>query len=150
MPHLDINTQNIVFFDGVCNLCNGAVNTLIDLDTRHNLLFAQLQGETYKQYSSKPLQETSDFSTIIFVQQGRESAKLYTKLDTKCYTKSDAAIRIVACLGGAYWISLGLLIIPRFLRNTAYDFVARHRYRWFGKSETCRIPTPKLLARFLP
>ena len=138
MPNLDITPQNIIFFDGVCNLCNGVVNTLIDLDTRHNLLFAPLQGETYQQYSTATVQKTADFSTIIFVQQGRE------------YTKSDAAIRIIACLGGFYQVSLGLLIIPRFLRNAAYNLVARNRYRWFGARETCRIPTPELRARFLP
>lgn len=142
MQYLDMPRQNIIFFDGVCNLCNAAINILIDLDTRHNLVFAPLQGETYKQYSTMTLQKTADFSTIVFLQQEREV--------TKFYTKSDAAIRIIACLGGVYRISLGLLLMPRFLRDAAYNLVARHRYRWFGKSETCRLPTPELLMRFLP
>jgi predicted DCC family thiol-disulfide oxidoreductase YuxK len=138
MPHPNVSAQNIIFFDGVCNFCNGVVNMLIDLDIGCNLVFAPLQGETYRQYSSVTMLETDDFSTIIFVQQGRE------------YTKSDAAIRIIACLGGFYQMSLGLLIIPRFLRNAAYNLVASNRYRWFGKRDVCRIPTPELRARFLP
>jgi predicted DCC family thiol-disulfide oxidoreductase YuxK len=141
--NLSWNKQNIIFFDGVCNLCNATVNMLIDLDTRQNLVFAPLQGETYHQYclstpTANNTPQTDSFSTIVFWQQERE------------YVKSDAAIRIIACLGGFYRISLGLLCIPRFLRNILYDSIARNRYRWFGKSELCRIPTPELLARFLP
>jgi predicted DCC family thiol-disulfide oxidoreductase YuxK len=137
-PTSKSNTTNIVFFDGVCNFCNKIVNVLLDLDTHKRLVFAPLQGETYRQYSTARGEKTSDFSTIVFVQHGRE------------YTKSDAAIRVIACLGGGYRISLGLLLFPRFLRNAAYNLIARNRYSWFGKREACRLPTLDERMRFLP
>lgn len=135
--------QNIVFFDGVCNLCNGLVNTLITLDKRQNLVFAPLQGTTFQTLvQERPNVQTSEaapLSTIIF----RAS-------NGAIFTESDAAIRIIAALGGVFKIALIFLIIPRFLRNAAYRLVARHRYAWFGKRESCRVPTPELLTRFLP
>ncbi len=131
--------EHIIFFDGVCNLCNATVNWLIDHDPHQHLRFAPLQGITFdllrKQHQHLP---TNDLSTVI----------LYT--NDRFITHSEAILRIIAALGGFWRIAVIGLIVPAFMRNAVYRALARNRYRWFGKSENCRIPTPELARRFLP
>lgn len=132
----DIETKQIVFFDGVCNLCNGAVNWLIDHDSRNQLHFAPLQGESFHLLkNSKTLSD--DLSTIVFWSEGR------------FFTHSEAVLRVCAALGGIWRLARVGLIIPAFLRDILYRFIARNRYRWFGKRDACRLPTPTLAAKFL-
>ncbi|MFY7997200.1 MAG: thiol-disulfide oxidoreductase DCC family protein [Candidatus Kapaibacteriota bacterium] len=131
--------EQIVFFDGVCNLCNATVNWLIDHDPHQRLRFAPLQGITFdllrKQHHHLP---TNDLSTVI----------LYT--NNRFTTHSKAALQTIAALGGFWRIAVIGLIVPAFIRDAVYRTLARNRYRWFGKSESCRIPTPELARRFLP
>ena len=131
--------EHIVFFDGVCNLCNTTVNWLIDHDPHQRLRFAPLQGITFdllrKQHNHLL---TNDLSTVI----------LY--INDRFITHSEAVLRIFISLGGFWRIAVIGLIIPSFLRDAVYRALARNRYRWFGKSESCRIPTPELARRFLP
>lgn len=138
--HMDISNSQIVFFDGVCNLCNGIVNTLLDLDKRHVLLFASLQGDTYRQISRgySHLSSEREFSTILFYSSGR------------WYERSEAVIRIMISLGGLWKTALVLLWIPRIIRDGIYSWVANHRYAWFGVRDVCRIPTPDVVGRLLP
>jgi predicted DCC family thiol-disulfide oxidoreductase YuxK len=127
----------IVFFDGVCNLCNGAVNFLIDHDHARQLRFAPLQGKTFEAVRrANPWLGEVD-SLVLADAHG-------------VHVRSAAALGLLRHLG-APWRLLGRLgrIVPRPLRDWLYDRVARGRYRWFGRRDACRLPTPELRARFL-
>lgn len=126
----------IVFFDGVCGLCNHFVDFLLRADRRQRLAYAPLQGTTAAATLPAPLSKGLD--TVIYLRDGM------------LHTRSSAAIRILMDTGGA-WRALGILwVIPRPLRDLLYNAVANNRYKWFGKKETCRLPTPAERARFLP
>ena len=126
----------IIFFDGVCNLCNGTVNLLIDLDKREVLRFAPLQGTTYQTYQQQyPVPD--DLSSIVVLH------------GNSWYTESSAALKIVQHLGFPWKLLTMGYLLPPFIRNALYRLVAKHRYQWFGQRDTCRIPTPELRQRFL-
>ena len=124
--------KQIIFFDGVCNLCNAFVDLVMKRDVDEHFLFAPLQGETAKE---KALD--SSLKTVILWNQG------------ELLKKSDAALMVLQQLGGIWWFARVFWIVPGFLRDLAYDLVAANRYRLFGKRETCRLPTPQEKARFL-
>lgn len=126
----------IVFFDGVCNLCNASVQWLIKRDQKHQFRFAPLQGETAKVHL-KITDENATPQSVILFENG------------KVYQKSSAALRIAVKLGFPWFLAGIFFIIPRFFRDWVYDFIARNRYRWFGKQDACMIPTPELKALFL-
>ena len=140
---------SVVLFDGTCNLCDGAVHFMIDRDSRSELKFAALQSESggaLLESSTTPerakmLREgatgNGDPDTIVLVEDG------------ELYTHSTAALKIARHLRWPWSWSAVLVIVPRFIRDAVYRWVARNRYRWFGKSEACRVPTPELRARFL-
>lgn len=127
-------SRPILFFDGVCNLCNGAVQWIIRWDRREQFLFSPLQsvgGEKAKTAVGAGL------DSIILFHEGRY------------FVKSDAALSIARLLGKP-WSYLGALrIFPKRFRDAIYDLMARNRYRWFGKKNACMLPTPSLRARFL-
>jgi predicted DCC family thiol-disulfide oxidoreductase YuxK len=129
--------ENIVFFDGHCGLCNGTVNQLIRIDAGRRLRYAPLQGESAR--ARFPHLNQSEPSTILFWSNGALS------------DRSEAALRILLQVGGVY-AAIGKLLglIPRGLANRLYDFVARHRYRVFGRSDVCRLPSPEISQLFLP
>ncbi|MEM7812390.1 MAG: DCC1-like thiol-disulfide oxidoreductase family protein [Planctomycetota bacterium] len=124
----------VVFFDGVCGLCDGTVSTLLKIDRGERLLFATLQGETAKTLPP----EFVDLNSMVL----REGDRLSRK--------STAVGRTLKAVGG-FWAVLGslLLLVPRPLRDLGYTLVAKIRYRVWGKKETCRIPTPAERGRFL-
>ena len=126
----------VAFFDGVCNLCNGTVNFLIDRDRRARLLFAPLQGSTFAEVAARHSELRGVDSFVL--RQGDH-----------VHVRSAAVVRILIALGGPWRLAGVLLAIPRPLRDWLYDLVARRRYRWFGRTESCRMPTPELRARFL-
>lgn len=128
----------IVFFDGVCNFCNYWVNFAIRRDPGKKLRFSPLQGETAKQVLSPFGINLTSLSSVILVEHHR------------VYTQSSAAIRICKHLKGAWKIFYGLMIIPKFIRDPLYNLIARNRYRWFGKKDSCMIPSPEVRERFLP
>lgn len=128
--------DQVVFFDGVCNLCNAAVQFVIKRNLRQNLRFASLQSD----YAGKilpELQNEETFKTIVLLKDG------------KIYLRSDAALEISRELSGLWPLFYGFKIIPRFIRDGIYNFIARHRYKWFGKQDACWIPTPDLNSRFV-
>ncbi len=127
----------VVLFDGVCNLCNGAVQFIINRDKKERFMFASLQSDFGQQLLEKHQLNKTDFDSFILLE------------DEKIYLKSTAALRIYGNLGGLWKASYGLFIFPAFIRNLVYDLVARNRYRFFGKKDACMIPTPALKARFL-
>lgn len=135
----------VLFFDGVCALCNGFADFVMARDRRGRFRLAALQGETaaamgaMEAQPSAPAAGDSDpLRSLLLRERGR------------WYRKSDAALRVIAGLDGAWKLARPLLWIPRILRDTVYDFIARNRYRWFGKRAACRMPTPAERARFLP
>jgi predicted DCC family thiol-disulfide oxidoreductase YuxK len=133
----DEKAHAVVLFDGVCNLCNGIVNFLIDRDAAGYFRFGALQSE-----AARPLLErcglTSDFlGGIVLVEDG------------ECFTRSTAVLRVLKRLGGFWPLLYGFILVPRPLRDVAYDWFIQRRYRWFGKRDSCRLPTPELKDRFL-
>ncbi|MCI0570397.1 MAG: thiol-disulfide oxidoreductase DCC family protein [Myxococcaceae bacterium] len=129
---------SVVLFDGVCNLCNGAVNFIIDRDPEAHFHFASLQspaGTALMEGHGLKVQEEPE--SIVLLEAGQ------------LFVRSTAALRIARHLRGAWRLLYLLVLVPRPLRDAAYRFIARHRYRWFGRTEACRVPTPELKARFL-
>ena len=134
LPAKSKNT-GIVFFDGVCGMCNNLVDRMLSEDREETLRFAPLQGETAKAALKEA--DYKDVNSIVYL----EGAQVYKE--------SDAVLRALAALGGIWRITLLFLVVPTFLRNKVYQFVAQNRYRWFGKKEACRLPTPAERMRIL-
>jgi predicted DCC family thiol-disulfide oxidoreductase YuxK len=129
----------VVLFDGVCNVCNRSVNFIIGRDPRARLRFAALQsnaGRRLLEGLGRAIPE-GDPDTIVVVEGGR------------LYEQSAALLHIARYMHGAWPLLGAFLVVPRPLRDAVYRWAAARRYRWFGKSDTCRIPTQELRARFL-
>ena len=131
-------SQPVLFFDGACKLCNRFVQFVIRHDREKLFLFASLQSEAGKQ-----MLETLKVSG----QKIPDSVIL--SFNDRYYLQSDATLQLLRLLGGSWKLLYGLTIIPRFIRNGAYDLIARNRYKWFGKRDACMVPTAELRARFL-
>ncbi len=127
----------ILLFDGVCNLCNGLVQFTIERDPQGKFKFASLQSNSGQSLLKKFNLPTDDFDSFVLVN------------GDKHYTKSTASLRVAKGFGGFWALFYGFIIIPKPLRDSVYNLIARNRYRWFGKQETCWMPTPELKARFL-
>lgn len=125
----------ILFFDGVCNLCNAFVDFLIRRDKKQKLMFASLQGKTAAKLLSQEQLQHMD-SLVVYD-------------DGKVYKKADAIRRLIIHLGGLWKIFLVFYIFPNFILNFFYDRIAKIRYKILGKKETCRVPTAEERARFL-
>ncbi len=132
----DINSP-ILLFDGVCNLCNASVQWVLKHDRKGVFRFAALQSDAGKALLRRFGMPSADFDTVVMVAGDR------------VFTRSDAALEIVRRIGGAWSLLTVFKIVPRPLRNAVYDWVARHRYRWFGRTESCMIPRPEWANRFL-
>ncbi len=128
---------SILLFDGVCNFCNDAIRFLIPRDPRGRLRFAALQSDTGAEIQRRFGLDPADLDSVVFVEGAR------------CHTKSGAVLRVARHLSGAWPLLAALLVIPRPLRDWAYDRFAERRYRWFGRSDACLVPTPELRERFL-
>jgi predicted DCC family thiol-disulfide oxidoreductase YuxK len=123
----------IILFDGVCNLCTGGVQFVIERDSRKQFRFASLQSPV----AEKLLGERDQLESVVLVQGG------------KTYRKSTAALRIARRLDGFWPLLSVFLVIPRFLRDAMYDWIGRRRYRMFGKRDACWKPQPEFADRFL-
>jgi predicted DCC family thiol-disulfide oxidoreductase YuxK len=130
-------SRPVVLFDGVCNLCNRVVQFIIKRDKKKKFLFASLQGNTGEQVLKKFNMPANDLNSFILLE------------DDKIYTRSTAALRMLKRLGGGWKLFYGFIIVPRFIRNAVYNWIAKNRYKWYGKREECMIPTPELKERFL-
>lgn len=127
----------VLLFDGVCNLCNGAVNWVIDRDIKNIIHFAAMQSDFGQERLAKLGMQHLPMNSLILDDNGT------------IYTKSNAAFRIATLLGGVWQFTVVLKIFPLFIRDAMYDQVAVNRYKWFGKAEQCRVPKPELKAKFL-
>lgn len=131
-----IPLDKIILFDGVCNLCSASVRFVIKRDRRKNFRFASLQSEFARK--------------IILANNISDSVKTVVLLKGgKIYLRSDAALEISRELNGLWPLLYFLKIIPRFVRDTVYNFISQHRYQWFGKTDECWSPTPDLSTRFV-
>ena len=128
--------ERIVLFDGVCNFCNGSVNFIIDHDPEKRFKFAPLQSEIGQSLIEK-YAIPSDVDSVILVEDG------------KVYMHSTAGLRIAKGLGGIWSLGYVFIIVPAFIRDWAYKTFAKYRYRLFGKTEACMMPTAEVRERFL-
>lgn len=129
--------DHLLLFDGVCNLCNGLVQFIIRHDHNRRFSFAPLQSETGKRILGEHGLQAPEMDSLVYWRKGQ------------VHVRSSAALHVARDLGGIWRLAFALIIVPRFLRDAAYNLVARHRYHWFGKREQCMVPTPGLKDRFL-
>lgn len=127
----------IVLFDGVCNLCNGFINWVIDRDTKNRFLFTSLQSEVAKERLNEFGLNKQYLESIVAIKNG------------KLYKNSRAVLEIALSLKGIYSLLYVFIIIPTFIRDWIYKIIAKNRYKWFGVSDTCRMPTDDIKDRFL-
>ena len=132
-----IDTKPAIFFDGVCNLCNGAVQFIIKRDPNAKFTFASLQSPTAMDILKDHNIKAEELESIVLFE------------NDKVYNKSEAVLRIGAQLSFPWPVVSVFRIIPRGLRDAIYDWIARNRYSWFGKRNECMIPTSDLATRFL-
>ena len=133
----NFENKSIILFDGVCNLCNASVNFVIKHDKKAQFLFASFQSDAAKEIMLHFNLENFMADSVILVE------------GNKVYDKSTAALKIVKKLDGGFKVFYVFLIVPKFLRNWIYDFIAKNRYRWFGKRASCMVPSLELKNRFL-
>lgn len=129
--------NDLIIFDGICNLCTFSVRFILQHEAAAILHFTPLQSAAGARLLQQHGFDPNDAKTFVLIQNGQ------------AYTRSDAALRVATYLR---WPWRGLVIfklIPRYLRDKAYDAIARNRYRWFGMKEVCMLPTPELRARFI-
>ncbi len=128
--------DNVVFYDGVCNLCDSTVKFVIQRDAKKNFLFAQIGGENYNKLI-EDYPKLAQVDSILFYHQNQ------------LYTKSSAALKIVVRLGGFWHLMSVFWLVPKRLRDFIYGVIAKNRYKVFGRSESCIIPDRKYDGRFI-
>ncbi|MBW4361742.1 thiol-disulfide oxidoreductase DCC family protein [Flavobacterium taihuense] len=130
--------KKIILFDGVCNLCNSAVQFIIKHDKKDVFRFVALQSEKGQEILACIGIDSKKIDSIILYEPG-----------IAYYYKSDAVLQIAKSLDGIFSIGVVFKIIPTRLRNELYNYIAKNRYKWYGKKESCMIPTPELKIKFL-
>lgn len=137
MPHNINSEHDVILFDGVCNLCSNIVQFVIKKDHKDIFRFASLQSEFGQQVLKKFNLPASNFNTFILYKNG------------KIYLKSTGALLVAKQLSWPWPLLYSFIILPSFLRNALYNFVAKNRYKWFGQKATCWNPSPSLNFKFL-
>jgi predicted DCC family thiol-disulfide oxidoreductase YuxK len=132
------STKKIILFDGVCNLCNGAVQFIIKRDHNDMFRFGALQSESGRKLLAERNIDTEDIDSIILIEP-----------NVAYYTKSTAALEIGESLKGLRTLSSILLWLPESFRDIVYDIVAKNRYKWYGKKDSCIIPSEELKNKFI-
>lgn len=129
--------KKIVLFDGVCNLCSSSVQFILKKDQKDQFLFGSLQGDAGQEYLKKFNLPADAFNSFMLVE------------GETLYTSSTAALRMLKHLGGGWKLLYGFIVTPKFIRDAVYNWIAKNRYKWFGKKDACWMPTPALKAKFL-
>ncbi|WP_078380999.1 thiol-disulfide oxidoreductase DCC family protein [Sutcliffiella halmapala] len=130
-------SQPILLFDGVCNMCNSLVMFVIKHDKKAVFKFASLQSEVGQSILKNLDLPLNDFDSFYFID------------GDNYYTKSSAGLKVLKNLGGAWKFFYPLIIVPKPLRDLIYGYIAKNRYKWFGKKDECMIPSPDMKKRFL-
>lgn len=129
--------EPIVLFDGVCNLCNGAVQFIIKRDKEKKFRFASLQSESGQKFLNQYGLPTASFNSFVLI------------VGDRYFIKSTAVLNVLKELGGISKMFYAFIILPKPLRDFVYDLIAKSRYQLFGKNDSCMVPTPDLRQRFL-
>ena len=137
LPVLIPRGKKVLLYDGVCNLCDGFVQFLLRRDKAGDYYYASLQSDIGRQLLAEHGLDADTLSTVVMIDGDR------------IYTHSDVGLKIARDLGGFYRLFYSLRHLPLSFRNRVYDWVARNRYRFFGKKETCMLPRPEWRSRFL-
>lgn len=130
--------KKLILFDGVCNLCNSFVNKIITKDKKNSFIFASLESKAGKKVTDYLGIDTTKIESIVLYEPG-----------VAYELKSTAALKIMNEFGGVWFFTQIGYILPQSVRDGIYDIVAKNRYKWFGKKESCMLPTPELKAKFL-
>ncbi|GAB5540082.1 MAG: thiol-disulfide oxidoreductase DCC family protein [Salibacteraceae bacterium] len=131
------NQDQLILFDGVCNLCNGFVQFIIRHDQKKQFKFATLQSQSGQALLSEFGKSSENFDSVVFV------------VNRKLKTKSTAVLHIAKEMGGIWSFAVVFIIIPRIMRDWVYDIIARNRYSFFGKRQECMVPTKDVMERFV-
>ncbi len=126
----------VILFDGVCNYCNSMVNFVIKQDKQKLIKFSALQSNSGQDLLNK-LDVPRDIDSFVFIENG------------KAYLQSTAALKVLQHLSWYWQWTQALWIIPKFIRDGVYNFIAKRRYKWFGKKESCMVPSQEVRSRFL-
>lgn len=130
--------KKLILFDGVCNLCNTAVLYVIKRDKEKVFMFAPLQSDIGSKIIKKYNIDINKIDSILLFEH-----------DKGLYYKSTAALKIASTLSFPTKLLSIFLLVPSFIRNVIYDYIAKRRYKWYGKQDSCMIPTPELNSKFL-
>jgi predicted DCC family thiol-disulfide oxidoreductase YuxK len=136
------DVRRIVLYDGLCGMCDAVVQFLLRHDRKDAFRFAPQQGEAARQVLARHALDSATMETICVIEN-------YNSAEEAVYTRSDAALRIADGLGGIWTLTLAARLLPRSFRDACYDFVARNRYRIFGRKTECRLPCEEDKHRFL-
>ncbi len=137
MSHYDPSHDHLLLFDGVCHLCDAGVRFILRRDPTGKIKFTPIQSELGRELYTRHDLDPELPNTMLFI------------TPRGAFKASDAAIEIACTLGGVWKLTLIFKPLPRALRDAAYYFIARNRYRWFGKKDTCMMPTPALKERLV-
>ncbi len=132
------SNKKVILFDGVCNFCNDSVLKVIKYDTKNQFVFTSLQSDIGKEIIEYLGVDTSKVDSIILYEP-----------NVAYDIKSTAALRIMNDFGGIWKLTQVFLIFPESLRNMVYDYIAKNRYKWFGKKEACMLPSKEIQEKFL-
>ncbi|WP_405098442.1 thiol-disulfide oxidoreductase DCC family protein [Oceanobacillus sp. FSL H7-0719] len=128
--------NSIILFDGECNFCDASVQFIIQRDQKKQFKFASLQGEAGQKLINK-YNSPKNIDSLILLE------------NNKVYYKSTAALRIAKQLKGMWKLLYIFLLVPPKIRDALYDIIAKNRYKWFGKKDSCMLPSPEMRSRFL-
>ncbi|WP_435254927.1 thiol-disulfide oxidoreductase DCC family protein [Tenacibaculum sp. A30] len=132
------SNKKVILFDGVCNLCNDSVLKVIKYDVKNQFVFTSLQSDIGKEITQYLGIDTSKVDSIILYEP-----------NVAYYIKSTAALKIMNDFGGIWKLTQVVLVFPEALRNIVYDYIAKNRYKWFGKKEACMLPSKEIQEKFL-
>jgi len=129
--------EPVILFDGVCNFCNSVVNFVIKRDKKAVFRFAALQSNIAKKLLAGDHSSPAGLNSFVFIE------------DNRIYTRSTAALRVCRYLSGLWPLMYGFIIVPESIRDGIYNLISNNRYKWFGRKESCMIPSPEIKERFL-
>ncbi|MGB0910736.1 MAG: thiol-disulfide oxidoreductase DCC family protein [Nitrospirales bacterium] len=135
--HPWVEYQHMIVFDGVCNFCNASVDFVMARDPQQKYKFGTLQSDAGQAMLLKNNLSTQDFETFLYIEHGT------------VFTKSTAALKVAKGLTGAWPLLYGFIVVPKSIRDSVYQFIARRRYQWMGKRAVCRLPSESERSRFV-